>query len=87
MRHAFASLAVQSGANIKALQNVMGHKSASVGLDIYSHLFDGDLEALGDSLGSLIPERRGAGAVRPRGYCGPLGKMHETPGLRGFLPV
>lgn len=65
MRHTFASLAVQSGANIKALQNAMGHKSASVTLDIYSHLFDDDLEALGDSLGKLLPEERGLGAVRP----------------------
>lgn len=56
MRHTFASLAVQSGANIKALQNAMGHKSASVTLDIYSHLFDDDLEALGNSLGKFRKE-------------------------------
>lgn len=69
MRHTFASLAVQSGVNIKALQNSMGHKSASVTLDIYSHLFDDDLEALGNSLGKLggarSPKQEGVGAVRP----------------------
>ena len=53
LRHTFASLAVRAGANVKALQNAMGHKDASITLNTYSHLFDDDLEALGERLGTL----------------------------------
>ncbi|WP_166430006.1 tyrosine-type recombinase/integrase [Nesterenkonia sphaerica] len=56
LRHTYASLAVRAGANVKALQRAMGHASASITLDVYSHLFDDDLEALGESLGKLKPK-------------------------------
>lgn len=43
LRHTAASIAVSSGANIKALQRMLGHKSASMTLDVYADLFDEDL--------------------------------------------
>lgn len=46
LRHTSASLAISSGANVKAIQRMLGHKSASVTLDIYSSLFDSDLDAV-----------------------------------------
>jgi integrase len=46
LRHTAASLAVSSGANVKAVQRMLGHKSAAMTLDIYADLFDDDLDAL-----------------------------------------
>jgi len=48
LRHTAASLAVSAGANVKAVQRMLGHSSASLTLDRYSHLFTEDLEALAD---------------------------------------
>jgi integrase len=39
LRHTAASLAIQAGANIKALQNMLGHASAGLTLDRYGHLY------------------------------------------------
>lgn len=50
LRHTAASLAVSSGANVKAVQRMLGHKSAAMTLDVYSDLFDSDLELVADSL-------------------------------------
>ncbi|PZF63330.1 site-specific integrase [Curtobacterium sp. MCBD17_013] len=50
LRHTAASLAVSSGANVKAVQRMLGHASAAMTLDVYADLFDDDLEALADRL-------------------------------------
>lgn len=54
LRHTGASLLVASGANVKAVQRHLGHASASMTLDRYSHLFTDDLEALADRLDTTI---------------------------------
>jgi integrase len=43
LRHVAASLAVESGANIKGVQQMLGHADAAMTLNIYSDLFDGHL--------------------------------------------
>lgn len=43
LRHTAASIAVHAGANVKALQRMLGHASASMTLDVYADLFDSDL--------------------------------------------
>jgi len=50
LRHTAASLAVSAGVNVKALQRMLGHKSAAMTLDTYSDLFDDDLDAVGVAL-------------------------------------
>jgi integrase len=50
LRHTAASLAVSAGANVKAIQRMLGHKSAAMTLDIYADLFDDDLDALATRL-------------------------------------
>ncbi|MFY9190206.1 MAG: tyrosine-type recombinase/integrase [Lawsonella sp.] len=50
LRHTAASLAVQSGANVKAVQRMLGHSSAAMTLDVYADLFDEDLDALAERL-------------------------------------
>mgnify|MGYP002711164512 CR=1 FL=1 len=44
LRRTAASLAVKSGANVKAVQRMLGHSSAAMTLDRYADLFDSDLD-------------------------------------------
>ena len=50
LRHTAASLAVSVGANVKAIQRMLGHASAAMTLDRYADLFDDDLDAVADGL-------------------------------------
>jgi len=44
LRHCAASLAIAAGADVKVVQAMLGHRSAAVTLDVYGHLFDGNLD-------------------------------------------
>jgi integrase len=46
LRHTAASLAIAAGANVKAVQIMLGHVSAAMTLDRYSHLFDEAMAAV-----------------------------------------
>jgi integrase len=50
LRHTAASLAVSAGANVKAVQAMLGHSSAAMTLDVYSGLFDDDLDGVADRI-------------------------------------
>jgi integrase len=50
LRHTAASLAVSAGANVKAVQTMLGHASAAMTLDVYADLFDDDLDTVSDAL-------------------------------------
>lgn len=50
LRHTAASLAISAGANVKAVQKMLGHGPAAMTLDVYADLFDDDLDAVGDAL-------------------------------------
>ena len=39
VRYTAASLAIASGADVKVVQQMLGHKSATMTLDLYGHLF------------------------------------------------
>lgn len=54
LRHTAASLAVQAGANVKALQIMLGHKSATLTLDTYAELFPEDLEQVSKKLDAAV---------------------------------
>jgi integrase len=54
LRHMAASLAVSAGANVKAVQRMLGHASAAVTLDTYADLFDDDLDAISDALDEAL---------------------------------
>jgi integrase len=49
LRHTAASLAVSAGANVKAVQKMLGHASAAMTLDTYADLFDRDADAVADA--------------------------------------
>ena len=46
LRHTAASLAISAGANVKAVQTMLGHKSAALTLDTYAELFRTTLRML-----------------------------------------
>lgn len=54
LRHTAASLAIQAGANVKSLQNMLGHASAALTLDRYGHLYESDVEAVGVAINQLL---------------------------------
>jgi integrase len=54
LRHTAASLAISAGANVKAVQRMLGQASAAVTLDVYSDLFDSDLDAVSEALDHAI---------------------------------
>lgn len=54
LRHTAASLAVSAGANVKAVQRMLGHASAAMTLDVYADLFDDDLDGVADALDAAV---------------------------------
>ena len=57
LRHTAASLAIAAGANIKAVQRMLGHKSAAMTLDVYSGLFEDDLDRVAQRLNERAQAR------------------------------
>ena len=66
LRHTAASLAVSAGANVKAVQRMLGHASAAMTLDLYAELFDDDLEAVATAL-DAARARENVGKMWARG--------------------
>lgn len=62
LRHTAASLAISAGANVKAVQRMLGHASAAMTLDTYADLFDDDLDNVADAL-DRAAERAGIADV------------------------
>lgn len=62
LRHTAASLSISAGANVKAVQTMLGHKSAALTLDTYADLFPDDLEAVADALDAAVLAMRKATA-------------------------
>lgn len=64
MRHTAASLAISDGANVKAIQTMLGHKRAAMTLDTYADLFPDDLEsvaaAFDRAVDAMLERRRSA---------------------------
>lgn len=50
LRHTAASLAISAGANVKAVQRMLGHASAAMTLDVYAELFGDDLDTVAEAL-------------------------------------
>lgn len=78
LRHTCASLAVSAGANIKALQRMLGHASAAQLLDTYADLFDSDLDEVVDRLDEAMSVFRRDDDVGGPAGCGQnVGKHDE----------
>ncbi len=53
LRHTAASIAVSAGANVLAVSRMLGHAKPSITLDVYSDLFDSDLDAVASRIDEL----------------------------------
>lgn len=82
LRHTTASLAISSGANVKAVQRMLGHASAAMTLDTYADLFEDDLNAVS---AALDVARRNAALGRGRNENAPI-LSHEAPSPHGRGP-
>ena len=58
LRHTAASLAIASGANVKAVQSMLGHASAAMTLDVYAGLFTDDMDAVAELLDAAVSQAR-----------------------------
>lgn len=54
LRHTCASLAISAGANVKVVQRMLGHATASMTLDRYGHLMSDDLAGVAEALSKAI---------------------------------
>lgn len=61
-RHTAASLAIASGADVKVVQLMLGHKSATMTLDLYGHLFPDRLDVVADAMEAAREAALGASA-------------------------
>ena len=59
LRHTAASLAIEAGADVEAVQRVLGHASAATTLDRYADLDDDELDDVADRLDALRAASRG----------------------------
>jgi integrase-like protein len=68
LRHTCASLLIREGAGVMAVSKQLGHSTPTVTLNVYSHLFDDDLDRLYAGLDGLdrVPgrSRRGPGTTK-----------------------
>jgi hypothetical protein len=65
--HTAASLAISAGANVKAVQRMLGHASAAMTLDTYADLFEDDSDAVASALDQA---RASSVAVRMQSRAG-----------------
>jgi integrase len=86
LRHTAASLAIASGADVKVVQQMLGHKSATMTLDLYSHLFGDRLDEVADAL-DVAARAAGVSPVCPRGAVVDLDVKRRSAtgqGIRGL---
>jgi site-specific recombinase XerD len=56
LRHWFASALIRAGESVKVVQTRLGHASAAITLDTYTHLWPSDEDRTRDAVGAaLIP--------------------------------
>jgi integrase len=79
LRHTCASLMRAAGADVKAIQQQLGHQTATVTLNTYTHLFEGDLDEVMDRLDAFSATKS-----RPERV---LGHVVDFPPRTGTLGV
>lgn len=62
LRHTAASLAIASGADVKVVQRMLGHKTATLTLDWYGHLWDKGLDDVSARMDAAL-------ALKPQVVC------------------
>ena len=60
---------ITSGANVKMVQAQLGHKSATMTLDQYGHLFPDDLDDVANKMDELLSQCAHKGSGPERKYA------------------
>lgn len=63
LRHTAASLAIASGADVKVVQRMLGHKTATLTLDWYGHLWDKNLDDVSARMDAALGYTPGTSAA------------------------
>jgi integrase len=64
LRHTYASALIAAGCSVKAVQVALGHESAAVTSDTYSHLWPTDEDRTGGAVESFLrPKNQQLGSV------------------------
>ncbi|TXH23826.1 MAG: site-specific integrase [Mycobacterium sp.] len=71
LRHTAVSLAISTGASIKSIQAIAGHKDAGMTLNKYGHLMSAELDHVADALDEL--------AAKTLGVSPEVWKSYENP--------
>ena len=89
LRHTAASLAIASGADVKVVQEMLGHASATMTLDLYGHLFGDRLDTVADAMDGARADALAASGARasaseavtanPAAYLRPTGSDRPSP--------
>ncbi len=58
LRHTYAALAIQAGANVKIIQKAMGHSDIRLTLETYGGLFPDDMDGLAEGLDAAVARAR-----------------------------
>lgn len=58
LRHTAVSWAIHAGANIKTIQQMVGHASAAMTLDVYGHLWDDELDQVVERVDGYLEAQR-----------------------------
>lgn len=61
LRHSYASLLLQSGADLKVVSTALGHSSVAITADIYAHVAPVMLQSAANRLDALIESGRQVG--------------------------
>lgn len=80
LRHTCASLAISTGANVKVVQKLLGHKTAVLTLDRYGHLFPDDLDAVAAAFDAAATTADALGTI-------PLLTTNQAPSKGGLTSV
>jgi integrase len=57
LRHTAATLAIQSGADVKVVQRMLGHASATLTVDLYGHLWEKGVDDVAQRMGEFEQPR------------------------------
>jgi integrase len=82
LRHTTASLAISAGANVKAVQRMLGHASAAMTLDVYADLFTDDLDDVATRLDHAA-RQSAPETARPKATTDPVRPIGPTSSPKG----
>ncbi|APE14149.1 hypothetical protein BOH72_01805 [Mycobacterium sp. WY10] len=68
LRHTAGSLALQAGASVVTVQRLLGHKSATTTLRVYSHMLPDDFDTLTAAMNKAVTERAKTPAAEDDGF-------------------